>query len=406
MRSRPGSAMILTLVVLTAVIAILANGIQAQQTHFRSVVNRIERDKARRMANSGIYRALAALTTLAEGTTGQADEWFTFGEGGAEKFLVGNGSFRAQIVDSCAFVNLNTAQQAQLELLNLTTEQVDSLLDWRETDTTPRIEGAKDEYYNQLTTAYNAKLGRLDSLDELLLVRGFTPSAIYEVPEQTNSSGYDPLPLSVIATVDSFGQNVTPDGQAKTNINTATVQQMVQAGLTQQQAVAIQIRRQSGTFTTMGDVLRVAGINNQAAGIILDNFGINGEARTEGKINLNTAREEVLVTVEGVTSDIAQAIVSRQTTGFASYADLLQIPGFSLTLLQQTADFWTLKSDTFIVRTTGTVGSATVCREAVITVENGVPRITKMIDCPFDNMASRWQWPDETTTETDLGGSQ
>ena len=126
----------------------------------------------------------------------------------------------------------------------------------------------------------------------------------------------------MIATVDYFGQNGTTEGQAKTNINTETVQQMVQAWLTQQQAVAIQIRRQSGTFTTMGDVLRVAGINNQAAGIILDNFGINGEARTEGKINLNTAREEVLVTVEGVTSDIAQAIVSRQTTGFASYADL------------------------------------------------------------------------------------
>lgn len=51
---------------------------------------------------------------------------------------------------------------------------VDSLLDWREGGRGPRPNGAKDEYYLNLKPPYRCKSARFSTIEELLLVRGFT----------------------------------------------------------------------------------------------------------------------------------------------------------------------------------------------------------------------------------------
>lgn len=398
--------MILTLIVLAAVTAILAAGMASQQTHFRSVVNRMERDRAQRMADAGLFRALAALEAINAGVTTFTEDWYALSGNATELFRVKSGAFRVQIVDASSLVNLNTATETQLTNLNLTTEQIDSLLDWREPGTVPRVEGAKDEYYNQLTTPYNAKLGRIDSISELLLIKGFLPSTLYNPPEQTTTSGFEPVPIAQVCGIDSYCPNVDPTGQQRANINTVNVQQMIQAGLAPQVANAIQIRRNAGTFTDIGQVLTVPGMNNTSAGIILDSFTVGTETRLEGRINLNTATEAALGTIPNLTPDIAQAIVGRQSSGMVSMGELLTIPGITLPFLQQSANLMTLNSDTFLVRIMGIAGGSKVCREAVVTSIGGVIRVLKIVDSPFDDMTSRWQWTTDTTSETDLGSAQ
>lgn len=56
---------------------------------------------------------------------------------------------------------------------------VQCLLDWREGGTQPRPKGAKDEYYLTLRPPYRAKKARFDTVEELLLVRGFTGWVVF-----------------------------------------------------------------------------------------------------------------------------------------------------------------------------------------------------------------------------------
>ena len=55
---------------------------------------------------------------------------------------------------------------------------IDCLLDWIDPNDTPEPYGAEDQYYMSLDPPYHCKNGKLDSLDELALVKGFTPEVI------------------------------------------------------------------------------------------------------------------------------------------------------------------------------------------------------------------------------------
>jgi type II secretory pathway component PulK len=56
---------------------------------------------------------------------------------------------------------------------------VDSILDWRDADDSAHAHGAESDYYLGLRPPYRAKDGWLDSVEELLQVRGVTPALFY-----------------------------------------------------------------------------------------------------------------------------------------------------------------------------------------------------------------------------------
>jgi type II secretory pathway component PulK len=408
-----GTIMIFTLAVLTAVVAVLASAAAMQRLAFRAQLNRSEHRKAELVAESGIQRALASLASQKVANANQNDEWYTLGNTGNDRFLLDDGSFRMQIVDAGSLVNLNSATQQQLTNLPLTTDQVDALLDWRSTGAQARPQGAKDQYYNTLSYPYNTAEKSLQSIDELLLVKGFTPATLYNT-QQTSGATPTALPgsqqdqptLYQLVTVDSLAADQNPQGQPKVNINTANLQQMVRAGLNPQLAVAIRTQRNAGTFRTIGDVLRVRGAQNSARAI-LDNFTITSTTPLTGKINLNTVTQSVLNTIPNLPTDVAQGIISRQSgTGFASLGEVTTVPGMSSQVLQQTADLFTTSSEAFVVRVIGTAGDTSVPMEALITLKNGSASISKLLQPPYNDMRSHWNWQDDPTNDVDLSSGQ
>ena len=56
---------------------------------------------------------------------------------------------------------------------------VDSILDWKDPDDLVHANGAEDDYYESLPHPYKAKNADLDTLEELLLVKGMTPEILY-----------------------------------------------------------------------------------------------------------------------------------------------------------------------------------------------------------------------------------
>ena len=55
----------------------------------------------------------------------------------------------------------------------------DSVLDWVDTDKNHRLNGAEDDYYRKKNPPYFAKNGEIETLDELLKIRGMTKEILY-----------------------------------------------------------------------------------------------------------------------------------------------------------------------------------------------------------------------------------
>ena len=87
---------------------------------------------------------------------------------------------------------------------------IDGILDWIDynDEDSERPEGAENDYYNGLENPYAAKNGPMDSIEELLLIKGITPKLYFGDEEE------EQLPLSEYLTVQG-------DWVGRVNINTA-----------------------------------------------------------------------------------------------------------------------------------------------------------------------------------------
>ncbi|MFZ5997473.1 MAG: general secretion pathway protein GspK [Nitrospirota bacterium] len=102
----------------------------------------------------------------------------------------GTGEYRARLLSESGKVDLNKATTDIL--INLLTTLgikgkddeepaalVDAMMDWRDADDLVRLNGAEDAYYMSLPNPYKPKNADFDTIDELLLVKGFTKEILY-----------------------------------------------------------------------------------------------------------------------------------------------------------------------------------------------------------------------------------
>jgi general secretion pathway protein K len=126
---------------------------------------------------------------------------------------LGTGAYRVRLMDEGGKINLNRIDENGLRrvLTNIDIGEplrsilVDSILDWRDTDDLHRLNGAESDYYRSLTPPYTAKNGPFDTVDELLWVRGVTPSVFFGEAgdERSQGEGARRIGLREIFTVDS-----------------------------------------------------------------------------------------------------------------------------------------------------------------------------------------------------------
>ena len=93
----------------------------------------------------------------------------------------------------------------------------DSFLDWVDANDEPRLDGAESEdYYETLETPYRAKNGPLDTVGELLLIRGFNRTIV----EGGVLAGEENPDDGIV--VSGIGDLLTTYGRGKVNINAAS----------------------------------------------------------------------------------------------------------------------------------------------------------------------------------------
>ena len=106
-------------------------------------------------------------------------------------------AIRYGLMDESAKFNLNYLPNMGLSnddldtllmnIPNMTVEIADALLDWMDTDDDPNPYGAESDTYQQMSPPYKAKNGPFETIDELLLIKGITPTLLYG--EDANRNG-------------------------------------------------------------------------------------------------------------------------------------------------------------------------------------------------------------------------
>jgi general secretion pathway protein K len=159
------------------------------------------------------------------------------------KVALGAGQFSYRLSDEEARLNLNVSPPDRVDrlLVALGIDKSerdtinDSLQDWRDTNDEHRLNGAESEdYYLKLPLPYRAKNGNLDSITELLQIKGVTP-AIF------NGVGGKPG-LAAYVTVKSPGQ---------VNINTASCVVLRALTFGDAECSAIEQARREGPYTNV-----------------------------------------------------------------------------------------------------------------------------------------------------------
>ncbi len=116
--------------------------------------------------------------TGSSGATGGSST--SSGSGATGSTSSSNSSTGSSSTDSTSgTVSASDPASRLLMIPGMTYEFADAILDFIDNDDTPRTNGCESEYYNGLSPAYSAKNSPLESLDELLLVRGVTSEYLY-----------------------------------------------------------------------------------------------------------------------------------------------------------------------------------------------------------------------------------
>jgi general secretion pathway protein K len=185
---------------------------------------------------------------------------------------LGAGAFSYRITDEEARLNLNTSPPDRVDRLlqGLGVDKrdrdviVDSIQDWRDANDEHRLNGAESEdYYLKLPVPYRAHNANIESIQELVQIRGITPRIF---------NGYERTPgLVDLVTVKSPGSTV--------NINTAGPPVLRSLGLSEADISLVTQTRQNGLFATVPGQLAGRGLT-----VTTRTFRIEAEGLVNGQV--------------------------------------------------------------------------------------------------------------------------
>ena len=233
-------------------------------------------------------------------------------------------------------INLNSASQEMLQRLpGMTAELAASIIDWRDTDSEVTTGGAEDEYYLLQSNAYHCKNAPLETVDEILLIKGASEEMLYG--EDTNLNGIlddcendgdesDPpdnrngrldAGFYDYVTVYSVEANVDGEGNTRININSASSVSDLQTALQEafKEDRAIEIIMASGissnpNFTNILHFYYRSGMTFKEFSQIADRLTTSDEQTLSGLVNVNTAPKAVLLCLPGLEESDVDAMLS------------------------------------------------------------------------------------------------
>lgn len=350
------------------------------------------------------------------------------------------GGVRYGLTDEAGKLNLNEASEEMLaKLPRMKPLLTQALLDFIDEDDTPRPEGAEQEYYDALPSPYAIFNAPLSTLDELLLVRGFTPTLLYgedanqnfrldanendsdaHFPPDDQDGKLDPG-LRPFLTVVSYDLNQDSEGFPRVNLNSAREDFPTNglptgfvtyiSALHTNQVVLEHVSelleaKQSFKDVDGKETELASGIGKDELALVLDRFTATDEEMLPGLINVNVATSQVLQTVPGIDQALAESIVAargslppekRRTTAWLFEEHIVDADKF-----KEIAPYLTGRGFQFSFNVVGYGVPSGRYRvlEVIIDVAGGQPRIAYLRDITRLGLPFSIDATDESQPET------
>jgi general secretion pathway protein K len=180
-----GLALVITLLITAILVAVITEIVFAVHINTEATRNYKDSQEASLLAQGGIELMKKAIEETMKGKSHTA-----FNEDDIHRvFVEGNKVLSIKIEDEQCKISANSIVFRNGEtnneyydtysrlLYNLELEEglVDTLADWIDINDLPRAEGAESyDYYERLSPAYRTKGSPLDSVEELMLIKGYT----------------------------------------------------------------------------------------------------------------------------------------------------------------------------------------------------------------------------------------
>ena len=396
------------------------------------------------LARAGVEQAIAVLEDDDSSGDNMWEAWYSDPDS-FEEIELATGTFsvtappgvtddprkvRYGLIDHCGRLNVNTAGGGQLgSLCELADWQVDSILDWRDSDDETRSGGAEGLYYHHLEYPYLIRNGPLRTINELRLVRGIEEMVFAgedanlngvldtneddlreSYPEHDDGDGELTLGLGGLTTIYAYELNKDATGSERVNVNTVDRDSLVQRfNFTEALAEAVvnygsnrNTSRRPGAsgnrgsqrqrFTKLMDLLNVRAQQSSESrsedkdkvkeitvkwlAEHLDELTLTDDERLGGRINVNAASRKVLMSLDKMTESTAEDIVRRQGLGegpFRSVGELLMSNTITEDQFKAFAEVLTVRSSVFEIRSTG-VAKWGIREKIVAVVDRGAER--------------------------------
>ena len=313
---------------------------------------------------------------------------------------------RFGMVDAASRVNLNVADAGQLKAFAyLTDAQVAALVDWRDGDHEVLPGGAEHAYYERLDFPYQIRNGPFVTPREPLLVRGMDEQAYFGEDANLNgvldaneddgranwpddnTDGQLQLGLAGLTNIWSFEVNKTADGDDRVNVNTADAQKLTsEFNFTDALANAVVQKTGSPKYGKLIELLDIRAAQ-QSGGNASGNrspasSGSDGASETEevsqitvkwlaehldeltrtdderlpGRINVNTASEQVLASLPEIDDKTARNIIAYRDSErgpFYSVGELVLAEIVTEKQFKAIAEMTTVRSNVFVITSRG-----------------------------------------------------
>ena len=243
------------------------------------------------------------------------------------------------LIDESGKINLNSASEEMLlRLPGMTAELAASIIDWRDQDSEITPGGAEDEYYLLLSQPYNCKNSPLETVDEILLIKGASEEILYGEDTNLNSilddnendgdlrnppdnrNGRLDSGFYDYVTVYSVEINLDSQGNQRININDAQSRADLQSELQElfKEERALEIMSFIPTRPSFDNVLDfyfTTGLKAEEFSRIIDRLTTSEEETFPGLVNVNTAPKAVLLCLPGLEESDVEALLSRRSSG-------------------------------------------------------------------------------------------
>ena len=246
-------------------------------------------------------------------------------------------SYYYGIRDEAAKINLNNATyEMLLKLPNMTSELAASVIDWRDADSDLTQGGAEDEYYLLLDEPYYCKNSPLESVEEVLLLKGASKELLYG--EDMNRNGFlDPNENDAdtgepsdnyngkldrgfyeYVTVYSIESNVDNSGERRININNSSgmeLSDLLRDVIKDEFKLAeIMTSLRFSNYESVLDFYIKSGLTEEQFKQIEDKLTTSSQENIQGLININTSPKEVLMCLPGLDESDVDALIDKRNS--------------------------------------------------------------------------------------------